>query len=724
MNSRNRSLTGCRTCRSRHLKCDEARPGCQLCSTLGVPCPGYQVELRWVQFDHFQSKSRQEEDQGDRVFRRPLFSEVEQENMTRTTVQSLGSQSANEALEQVDRHTHTLVTGSVQTFSYGPFGVLNISLDLDKDLPIHNLNMELLPSLAASTSPRLSQFDDPHPDLWTPTSLASSFSPQEPISASNQRASLETATATATTTATATATATMVRPNGNQEENIFTLSSFDDSPLSIPSSLTTANPQNPHSMPERAPQLIRYFRHQVVSLSYPLKGNKHCPWQTIHLPRAEQVYAELLLHQHASSTGLSLFYSLLAASCFHLSSQRDTTLDWQTHGKEYNQLSRHYLEQSIHREIASDAKVKYKELLMALLSMVMLEINNGNYISAQTLLIESECLIRKRGLPKTHKSLKVRMLHHVYTYTRIMAESTCGCALMDICPQRPSPNPSARLVSHAPTFSSLRSFRVADDSTLADLDATLHRPVHIASNDLHLEVLGVWRDSLFQEIYGIPESLLGLVSQTIRLANEQDLLHRDTTVNIDLVLTLNKRTKILEHQVLSWRGEQECGDPREDNPDPARPGNHLQHTNTNTKARERATHYLSSATHQSLILFYYRRIHNMNALILQDTVRKVFGFVRESENHSGSTSPSEEYLSASLLWPVFIAACEALEPDLQAGLLGWITAAGARTSIPIFAAAADVVRRVWELRRDQMDYTLSWFQVQGDAGGRCPIIAV
>ncbi|KAF5022682.1 hypothetical protein F66182_5230 [Fusarium sp. NRRL 66182] len=42
-----RSRSGCLTCRNKHLKCDEARPACQVCISRGVQCGGYQRGLRW-----------------------------------------------------------------------------------------------------------------------------------------------------------------------------------------------------------------------------------------------------------------------------------------------------------------------------------------------------------------------------------------------------------------------------------------------------------------------------------------------------------------------------------------------------------------------------------------------------------------------------------------------------------------------------------------------------
>lgn len=48
---RSKVFTGCLTCRSRHLKCDEKRPTCQRCSDAQLKCAGYhgyRAGVRWV----------------------------------------------------------------------------------------------------------------------------------------------------------------------------------------------------------------------------------------------------------------------------------------------------------------------------------------------------------------------------------------------------------------------------------------------------------------------------------------------------------------------------------------------------------------------------------------------------------------------------------------------------------------------------------------------------
>lgn len=68
MLQRNRTLTGCGTCRSRHVKCDESRPVCQKCQQQRLTCLGYARQLMWAK-DGLQDSPQDP----DRVFRRPLF---------------------------------------------------------------------------------------------------------------------------------------------------------------------------------------------------------------------------------------------------------------------------------------------------------------------------------------------------------------------------------------------------------------------------------------------------------------------------------------------------------------------------------------------------------------------------------------------------------------------------------------------------------------------------
>ncbi|EME85764.1 uncharacterized protein MYCFIDRAFT_82510 [Pseudocercospora fijiensis CIRAD86] len=41
------ALNGCHRCKTKHIKCDETKPRCKICSAQGAECPGYAKQLRW-----------------------------------------------------------------------------------------------------------------------------------------------------------------------------------------------------------------------------------------------------------------------------------------------------------------------------------------------------------------------------------------------------------------------------------------------------------------------------------------------------------------------------------------------------------------------------------------------------------------------------------------------------------------------------------------------------
>ncbi|KAK3400041.1 fungal-specific transcription factor domain-containing protein [Sordaria brevicollis] len=47
MKNRQKSRSGCRTCKLRRLRCDETKPGCRNCTQKRFECPGYQQRLQW-----------------------------------------------------------------------------------------------------------------------------------------------------------------------------------------------------------------------------------------------------------------------------------------------------------------------------------------------------------------------------------------------------------------------------------------------------------------------------------------------------------------------------------------------------------------------------------------------------------------------------------------------------------------------------------------------------
>jgi arginine metabolism regulation protein II len=188
-----------------------------------------------------------------------------------------------------------------------------------------------------------------------------------------------------------------------------------------------------------------------------------------------------------------------------------------------------------------------------------------------------------------------------------------------------------------------------------------------------------------------------LLSQVIRVANEQELLHRDgPTVDARIAVELKRRASMLEQYILSWEQSPEFK--------PNDPTTITNGLDTAIDQNLTATHFMIKAMHQALILFYYRRVANISALILQDTVRNCLNFLNRYDKARVEESRNEPCYTpnTAFLWPGFVAACEALEPDMQSGLLEWLVVTGHRTSLgPFFCSCGDCAVRLEETIRDQ-----------------------
>ncbi|EPE02483.1 hypothetical protein F503_06776 [Ophiostoma piceae UAMH 11346] len=54
-----KSRSGCRVCKAKRLKCDEAVPACRNCINRGITCPGYRQVLRWsTKYEHPTAKAK------------------------------------------------------------------------------------------------------------------------------------------------------------------------------------------------------------------------------------------------------------------------------------------------------------------------------------------------------------------------------------------------------------------------------------------------------------------------------------------------------------------------------------------------------------------------------------------------------------------------------------------------------------------------------------------
>lgn len=107
---------------------------------------------------------------------------------------------------------------------------------------------------------------------------------------------------------------------------------------------------------------------------------KKPPWKTIHLPCAMSALAEIMVHgQPRNYAKMALFYALLSVSSFHMScvnqKSDERAQHWKSKGAEHRKTAEIYLRLALDENIPKEARGKYKEVLMSILSMVTIGVS-------------------------------------------------------------------------------------------------------------------------------------------------------------------------------------------------------------------------------------------------------------------------------------------------------------------------------------------------------------
>lgn len=299
-------------------------------------------------------------------------------------------------------------------------------------------------------------------------------------------------------------------------------------------------------------------------------------------------------------------------------------------------------------------------------------------------LLYAEQFIRAQGFKKPVLSRKRRILHHCYAYMRIMAETTRSSisSQTDNTPSRDTDSPkNSENIKDNDRFRTSRWTAVSDNMMIMEKDPDT------AKRDLHLEVPGHWTSTLFPELYGIAESFLLLLSQVIRLANERDIaVDQDSGGDLGL-REFTLRAKALEKSIYR-----------------------LISTSSNAGPGTGTTTVTVQAMYTALLIFFYRRVHNLDAMLLQRNVLSVQTYLAQiqQENH-------DSHKSAAMVWPAFVAACEALLPESQGFFAAWFEAMFEKTGLVSISLVKGVCEFIWRRRMECPD-GLSWPEVLKKGG--------
>ncbi|ORY65123.1 fungal-specific transcription factor domain-containing protein [Pseudomassariella vexata] len=720
---RSRTFTGCRSCRSRHAKCDEGFPSCTACERLGIPCEGYQPQLRWLA-DHGaspQAKTASSTHRGPASsYRYPLFSEDERRRMSIQVGTSLGSRSASELVLLLDVESEK--AESLDHISAGPFSVFNIrpsqswqplaspTFSPQAPAPAPAPAPSRSPDDSTETSPSTSlvggegdghlesivreDFDAPmiefHLGMFDDDALVTTFHQHEsfpdldlhfPDSSFYDFGMPGSFFHEAILPNTGPGLPCVGQSRLDNADDETSARDLDTPPVVSPRS-ALERVDGMQNVPEHAGPLLRYYKQHMMKPSSSMQAKRKSPWQILFLPCALETFAELTLWNQSSHTRSTILYSLVAHSAFQLHQKNipefPSTVPWGVVGLKHQQAAQRHLRIALQTEMQGGDHVKYTQLLMAILAAAMVSLFNSAH-NFRSFLLDAERLIRLYGL-KHRKTYKMRILHHMYTYLRVVAEST-SIANADVNNKGSFGTPAVVL----------RRFRIAEDALNIGLDPAREKTMEVGYNDIHLEVQGYWKETLFTEIYGVPESLITLLSQVISFANEKTRLESKVRNDPAVSTALNHHIKTLESNIWSWKLPGETG------PQPLQDSAHGLWDQPNARS-------MTLAMHQALIIYLYRRVYNVNAMILQDSVRKTLDYLQPCIDEG----VDDQDFATSIVWPVFIASCEAMTPELQEQALKCLSAIDDKGTPFTTGPMRDIVFNIWSKRLASGDWTLSW----------------
>ncbi|KAJ5356297.1 Amino acid/polyamine transporter I [Penicillium concentricum] len=332
------TFTGCWTCRSRKVKCDERQQnGCGVCQKSGLECAGYDVNLCWM-------TDKKRDFQGLR--RRQI-------RLEQSTSPSISEDEINRIISSLD----SISTPSC-TVTIGPFAIFSKWEHGDTE---HVEPPALLENVH-------------HTQDWSPEITPSQLDPElsnelfETIPDDN------------------------VIPNAEIHEMDFSpnwesLLAMIDTPnsprLSYSRKMSLTMHPSPHielSMPlfkdSNTSMLMYHYKNHVAELLQPVFHPRN-PWRTTYLPFALEGCPDLCLVQNTGPTSgvsISLFHSILSSAAFHLRNVMGGSREYHNLGLQHRAKALRALKFAL---VAPKDSQQYTVYLTAMLSLVTIDTMTG-----------------------------------------------------------------------------------------------------------------------------------------------------------------------------------------------------------------------------------------------------------------------------------------------------------------------------------------------------------
>ncbi|KAI0430313.1 arginine metabolism regulation protein II [Xylaria sp. FL1042] len=698
-----RSFGGCDNCRSRRVKCDETRPSCLLCEATGLICKGYGKNIFFLSADDDDNNAPLADNQVR--FRRLLFTETERHDMSQQLTLSVPQASVSKKLLHTDEVCETILQSESLQLQIGPFGVFRdtiqkserrdsqteLEVDWSLGLEIPDIN-EPSCSAAQEEPGRFSPIQQAHhPFLANMTNQYIQDVPSSPPSHING------ITDTPDIGYLGAIAPISAEPRDYclsvNSQAFFSNSTLPPSDMFSNIGIDTRHPSSASAfpispfanvtmpVPGDAVFLLKHYVTNVVNLMTPF-GHTRTPWHTLFIPHVKSCLAALTMGEDLSHASLTIFFGTLAVSASSLGRMSPAPGSiWSKRAKLYGKSARGHCQATLATAYNVPKVTKYKTTLMALLTMTQLYNVTANHQQIDFYFVEAEKFIRLKGLNRP-KSRKVRLLHHCYAFQRVFYESLCV-----------STNSTHRREVRKVIESSESSIYSIDSLSFHVIppqwrnlprDMLSLKSLEIGENDLHLERPGIWPPTLYPEIYGVPEILVFFLSCVIRLSKAKDSSAQQQAfgsgLNIASYLDL---AKILETCIKQYQKPHNNTttekDPSRANEDPKANGSAL----------------ITSAVQNALDIYFYRKIYDVDASLLQHLVSNVLASLTLHQCMSSAVAVGG---SLCLVWPAFIAACEAEDVTVRKAFSEWFENCARTSGLKTFNSTLKAVEEAWTRR--------------------------
>ncbi|KAL4993961.1 fungal-specific transcription factor domain-containing protein, partial [Aspergillus recurvatus] len=663
------SLGGCKTCRNRHAKCDRNRPACRQCINRRIACEGYPEDIRWMPTWSDQSGIEKGTECGgsdERVgVRHYLYTESARLSMSNALNECLLHGSVDESL-----HLAILSFASRDQHIVGPFTVLNFSMSIcqsgkienhQASNPIASTHLNTPNGCQPTTSlPDISSYADGLLEWSDLFSLNDDFGNIGSDLLVDPEIGLD----------------LTPRPQMHTQNDIFE-SPDQNVTLDIPlgtSQLPSADRVG------QAGFLLRHFREAVVSQLTVVPPSK-TPWDTLNVPSTLGTLGELAVLGSANITHARLanFYSLQACAATHLAMtplagfpEHYSKEHWKRVSDQAYSEAKYNMKLSLSSESDGPRRAKSKDQLMAL-----------------CFLTDAERVLRTRGLTKRNISRKARLLFNVYTWLRIVGESTYVLhdhssiqSFVEAINLHFQPRECVRRENLAAD----RSIRLDDFLLFENIENDLNidelKDRRLDLPDLHLQDSRKSMESLSYQVYGMSETWLSLVSQTTRLANVIDALKvaqdAELPVSYHVLTAVQRRELRLENVVQSFVGR---FSPQ---------GEH--------SSGQKCPHiHIVRALNSALVIPFYRRVRHVHPAMLANHVDSVVAAMDAFYSCLGDG----RIPGPGALWPVFVAGCEAINKVQREAIWELIGRGEARSGLAPYQMIKNILSKIWVKQADK-----------------------